>query len=69
MMDFAFYHLNEIMLQREAQGLPAFLKDKDGKKVSLCNDGDVYCNVTRYTGSAMCRDSICNSDLTGPLRM
>jgi len=40
MFNFAAYRLNGLLLEREARGLPSLLRDKHGKLVSLCNDGD-----------------------------
>ena len=48
MFNFNFYHLSGLMLEREAKGLTSLLRDKYGKLVSLCNDGNVYCNITSY---------------------
>eukprot|EP00440_Ansanella_granifera_P071845 gb/GFBE01077965.1/.p1 GENE.gb/GFBE01077965.1/~~gb/GFBE01077965.1/.p1 ORF type:complete len:153 (+),score=27.57 gb/GFBE01077965.1/:1-459(+) len=42
MFNFAFYHLNGVMLEREAQGKRSLLRDKDGVLVTLCNDGNLY---------------------------
>ena len=36
------------MVVMEAAGLPSFLRDKHGEIMTLCNDGDVYCNVTTF---------------------
>lgn len=48
MFNFAFYNLNGLILEREAQGLRSLLRDRDGTLVSLCNDGNVYCNITNF---------------------
>lgn len=48
MFNFAFYRLNGLLLAREAAGLPSLLRDRDGTLISLCNDGNVYCNITNY---------------------
>ena len=48
MFDFAFYAAHQRMLDLEAAGVPAFLRDKHGEIVLLCNDGNAYCNVTTY---------------------
>ena len=48
MFDFSAYALHGRMLQLEAEGRPAFLRDHLGRIVSLCNDGNVYCNVTTF---------------------
>jgi hypothetical protein len=36
------------MLDLEAAGQHAFLRDMHGEMVSLCNDGGVYCNITTF---------------------
>lgn len=48
MFDFAFYGFHQGMLDLEKAGVKAFLRDKFGTVVSLCNDGNVYCNITNY---------------------
>ena len=48
MFDFAFYEAHQGMLDMEAQGQHAFLRDKHGQVVYLCNDGNAYCNVTTF---------------------
>lgn len=48
MFDFAMYAAHQGMLDLEAQGVHAFLRDETGKVIELCNDGNVYCNVTTY---------------------
>lgn len=48
MFDFAFYRLNGLILAREAAGERLLLRDERGTLVSLCNDGDYYCNVTNF---------------------
>lgn len=48
MFDFAFYRLNGIILAREAAGEKLLLRDMHGTLVQLCNDGNVYCNVTNF---------------------
>jgi hypothetical protein len=48
MFDFAFYRLNGIILAREAAGEKLLLRDMHGTLVRLCNDGNVYCNVTNF---------------------
>ena len=48
MFDFAFYRLNGIVLAREAAGERLLLRDLHGELVVLCNDGNVYCNVTTF---------------------
>eukprot|EP01047_Picozoa_sp_COSAG01_P030868 COSAG01_NODE_2166_length_8254_cov_9.294421_9_plen_198_part_00 len=51
MFDFAAYSLHGKMLALEAQGKPAFLRDMHGEIVSLCNDGNFYCNITTFDHS------------------
>ena len=46
--DFAFYARHQAMLDLEAAGTPAFLRDMGGVVASLCNDGNVYCNITTF---------------------
>ena len=48
MFDFSFYTAHQRMLALEAAGIHAFLRDKNGEIVMLCNDGDVYCNITTF---------------------
>lgn len=36
------------MIDLEAAGEHAFLRDETGKVIELCNDGNVYCNITTY---------------------
>ena len=48
MFDFAFYTAHQHMLDLEAQGIHAFLRDETGEIISLCNDGNVYCNITTF---------------------
>ena len=48
MFDFAFYHLHGDMMAREAKGEKSFLRDRHGDIVELCNDGNVYCNITTF---------------------
>lgn len=33
------------MMELEAAGKPAFLRDDQGDVVILCNDGNFYCNM------------------------
>jgi hypothetical protein len=47
-LDFQFYTLHGKLLEREADGKTSFLRDKGGKLVTLCNDGDGYCNITNF---------------------
>jgi hypothetical protein len=46
--DFAFYRLHGEMMAMEARGQQAFLRDERGDVVELCNDGNVYCNITTF---------------------
>ena len=39
--DFAFYEAHQKMLDMEATGTHAFLRDETGKVISLCNDGEL----------------------------
>lgn len=48
MFNFGFYHLNGLLEEAEAAGKHSFLRDETGKVVSLCNDGNGYCNVTTF---------------------
>ena len=48
MFDFSFYTAHQHMLDLEAAGIHAFLRDKTGKVIELCNDGNVYCNITTF---------------------
>jgi hypothetical protein len=48
MLDFQFYTLHGILTNAEQQGRKSFLRDETGKIISLCNDGDVYCNITTF---------------------
>ena len=48
MFDFAFYRLNGVVQAREAAGERLLLRDVHGQLVQLCNDGNVYCNVTTF---------------------
>jgi hypothetical protein len=48
MFDFAFYKAHGHMLAMEAAGLPSFLRDEHGEIMRLCNDGNVYCNITTF---------------------
>ena len=51
MFDFSFYHLHGLMLARELAGERALLRDVNGTLVELCNDGNVYCNITTFDWS------------------
>lgn len=46
--DFAFYNLHAKMMARERAGKKSYLRDRHGNIVSLCNDGNVYCNITTF---------------------
>ena len=48
MFDFSFYTAHQHMLDLEAQGIHAFLRDETGEILTLCNDGNVYCNITTF---------------------
>jgi len=48
MFNFGAYRLNGLLLERETAGFPSLLRDKNGRLVTLCNDGNVYCNITSY---------------------
>ena len=48
MLDFSFYRTHARMVAMEAAGLPSFLRDEHGEVMRLCNDGDVYCNITTF---------------------
>jgi hypothetical protein len=48
MQDFAFYRVHQQMIDLEAAGVHAFLRDESGLVIELCNDGNVYCNITTY---------------------
>ena len=41
----AAYNLHGRMMELEAAGKPAFLRDDKGDVVILCNDGNFYCNM------------------------
>ena len=42
MFDFSMYAAHQQMLDLEAAGVHAFLRDETGEIISLCNDGNVY---------------------------
>ena len=70
MFDFAFYQLHGAMLALEARGVPAFLRDQTGHVVELCNDGDMYCNITTFDWTqppvrALWMQAIANATATG----
>jgi hypothetical protein len=48
MLDFQFYTLHGLLLEAEANGQRSFLRDETGRVMTLCNDGDVYCNITTF---------------------
>ena len=48
MFDFSFYTAHQRMLDLEAAGTHAFLRDEKGEVIYLCNDGNVYCNITTF---------------------
>ena len=48
MFDFSMYAAHQKMLDLEAAGTKAFLRDETGAVISLCNDGNVYCNITTF---------------------
>ena len=48
MLDFSFYRTHARMVAMEAAGLPSFLRDEHGEVMRLCNDGNVYCNITTF---------------------
>jgi len=48
MFDFSFYTAHQRMLDLEAAGTRAFLRDETGAVISLCNDGNMYCNITTF---------------------
>jgi hypothetical protein len=70
MFDFAFYTAHQHMLDLEASGVHAFLRDETGEIISLCNDGNVYCNITTFdiTEPAVRKlwvDTVINATATG----
>jgi hypothetical protein len=48
MFDFSFYGSHQGMIDLEAKGVHAYLRDETGKPIILCNDGDVYCGITTF---------------------
>jgi hypothetical protein len=48
MFDFSFYSAHAGMMAMEAAGLPSFLRDEKNETIYLCNDGNVYCNITTF---------------------
>lgn len=70
MFNFAFYEVNQRMLDLEARGQRAFLRDERGEVVMLCNDGNAYCNVTTFDWTspavrALWIDSVINASHHG----
>ena len=51
MFDFTMYHLAELIEDAEAAGQRMLLRDMHDKLVLLCNDGNLYCNVTNFDWS------------------
>jgi len=47
-LDFSMFKAHAKMETLEAQGTPVYLRDKFGTVLSLCNDGNVYCNITIF---------------------
>ena len=48
MLDFSMYKAHAKMVALEARGVHVYLRDKTGAVISLCNDGNVYCNITTF---------------------
>ena len=48
LLDFSFYKAHAKMEALEAAGVPVYLRDETGTIVTLCNDGDGYCNITTF---------------------
>ena len=48
MFDFSMYGAHQKMIDLESEGVQAFLRDETGSVISLCNDGNVYCNITTF---------------------
>eukprot|EP00040_Diaphanoeca_grandis_P003269 m.24433 g.24433 ORF g.24433 m.24433 type:complete len:425 (+) comp14608_c0_seq1:64-1338(+) len=48
MLDFSMYEAHAAMEASEARGVPVYLRDIHGEVISLCNDGNVYCNITTF---------------------
>jgi hypothetical protein len=70
MFDFSFYTAHQRMLDLEAAGTRAFLRDETGEVLSLCNDGDVYCNITTFDWTvpevrALWIEQVTNATATG----
>ena len=70
MFDFQFYNLHGLMLDAESRGQPSFLRDMNGHLVSLCNDGDFYCNITTFDWTqahvrGLWMETIANATRTG----
>jgi hypothetical protein len=47
-LDFSMYSAHAKMEYMEAKGTPVYLRDETGTVISLCNDGNVYCNITIF---------------------
>jgi len=70
MFDFSFYTAHQRMLDLEAAGVHAFLRDENGEIMALCNDGNVYCNITTFNWAEpkvreLWIDTVENATLTG----
>jgi len=70
MLDFQFYTLHGKMEEAEARGQRSYLRDETGAVISLCNDGDVYCNITTFDWTqphvrGLWLDTIANATKTG----
>ena len=70
MFDFSFYTAHQRMLDLEAAGTRAFLRDETGAVISLCNDGNVYCNITTFDWTqpavrALWIEQVTNATATG----
>lgn len=70
MLDFSFYSAHAAMEQLEADGVRAFLRDETGEIISLCNDGNVYCNMTTFDWTqprvrALWIETVINATSTG----
>lgn len=65
MFNFAFYRLNGIILAREAAGEKLLLRDERGELVSLCNDGNHYCNGSSIVVAPSSQPSLYARDACG----
>jgi hypothetical protein len=68
--DLSFYTAPQRMLDLEAAGTHAFLRDETGEVLSLCNDGTVYCNITTFDWTQpavreLWVDTVLNATATG----